>query len=104
MADCKYYYDEFCVNDKCPMCADYCPVPDTENVCKWEERRWGGMTRNELIALVPNKPYRMPCCRECMGKSKKDCDENPLNCFDFYLLNKETIDELRYKALKGGEG
>lgn len=39
MADCKYYYDEFCVNDKCPMCADYCPVPDTENVCKWEERR-----------------------------------------------------------------
>ena len=39
MTDCKYYYDEFCVNDKCPMCADYCPVPDTENVCKWEERR-----------------------------------------------------------------
>jgi hypothetical protein len=39
MADCKYYYDEFCVNNKCPMCADYCPVPDTENVCKWEERR-----------------------------------------------------------------
>lgn len=47
------------------------------------------MTRNELIALVPNKPYRMPCCRECMGKPKKDCDENPLNCFDFYLLNKK---------------
>ena len=38
MADCKYYYDEFCVNDKCPLCADYCPVVDTENVCKWEER------------------------------------------------------------------
>lgn len=34
------------------------------------------MTRSELIKLVPNKPYRMPCCRECMGKSKKDCDEN----------------------------
>ena len=58
------------------------------------------MTRNELIVLVPNKPYRMPCCRECMGKPKKDCDENPLNCFDFYLLNKEIIDELRYKAPK----
>ena len=38
MAECKYYYDEFCVNDKCPLCADYCPVVDTENVCKWEER------------------------------------------------------------------
>ena len=59
------------------------------------------MTRNELIVLVPNKPYRIPCCRECMGKSKKDCDENPLNCFDFYLLNKEVIDKLRDKALKG---
>ena len=32
MADCRYYYDEFCVNDKCPMCADYCPVPDTPDV------------------------------------------------------------------------
>ena len=38
MADCKYYYDEFCVNDKCPMCADYCPVPNTPDVCKWENR------------------------------------------------------------------
>lgn len=52
------------------------------------------MTKSELISLVPNKPYRMPCCRECMGKAKKDCDDNPLNCFDFYLLNKETIDRL----------
>lgn len=38
MADCKYYYDEFCVNDKCPVVADYCPVPDTPDVCRWEER------------------------------------------------------------------
>jgi hypothetical protein len=38
MADCRYYYDEFCVNDKCPMCADYCPVPDTPDVCKHEDR------------------------------------------------------------------
>jgi hypothetical protein len=38
MADCKYCQDEFCTNDKCPMRADYCPVPDTEDVCKWEDR------------------------------------------------------------------
>lgn len=38
MAECKYHYDEFCVNDKCPMCADYCPVPDTPDVCKHEDR------------------------------------------------------------------
>ena len=44
----------------------------------------------------------MPCCKECMGKAKKDCDENPLNCFDFYLLNKETIDELREYWIENG--
>lgn len=38
MADCKYYYEEFCVNDKCPMCADYCPVADIPDICKWEDR------------------------------------------------------------------
>lgn len=39
---CKYMLDEICVNDKCPMCCDYCPVPDTEDVCKWEERKSNG--------------------------------------------------------------
>ena len=60
------------------------------------------MTKSELISLVPNKPYRMPCCRECMGKAKKDWDDNPLNCFDFYLLNKETIDKLK-RNIKNAE-
>ena len=36
--ECKYNKDEFCTNDQCPMCADYCPVPDIEGVCKYEER------------------------------------------------------------------
>lgn len=35
---CIYNENEFCTNDQCPMCADYCPVPDTEGVCKYEER------------------------------------------------------------------
>lgn len=38
MADCKWCQDEFCVNDLCPMCADYCPVPNDPGVCRWEER------------------------------------------------------------------
>ena len=38
MTECKYNKNEFCTNDQCPMCADYCPVPDTEGVCKFEER------------------------------------------------------------------
>ena len=38
MADCKWMQDEMCVNDQCPLCADYCPVPDVEGVCRHEER------------------------------------------------------------------
>ena len=35
---CKYCRDEICVNDCCPMRADYCPVPDTPGICRYEER------------------------------------------------------------------
>ena len=38
MADCKWCQDEICVNADCPMCCDYCPVPDTDGVCRFEER------------------------------------------------------------------
>ena len=38
MADCKWMWDEFCVNSDCPMCADYCPVADFPGVCRFEER------------------------------------------------------------------
>ena len=46
---CKYCYSEFCTNDRCPMCADYCPVPDTEGVCKYEER----IEEDEVWVLTP---------------------------------------------------
>lgn len=35
---CNYNQDEFRTNDKCPMCADYCPVPDDDGVCIYENR------------------------------------------------------------------
>ena len=38
MAECKWCKDEFCVNADCPMVADYCPVPNDEGVCRYEER------------------------------------------------------------------
>ena len=38
MPDCKWMQDEICVNADCPMCTGYCPVPDTEGVCRFEER------------------------------------------------------------------
>ena len=41
MADCKWMFNEICVNADCPMRADYCPVPDTEGVCRYEERGEG---------------------------------------------------------------
>ena len=34
----KYNQDEFCTNADCPMRGDYCPVPDIEFVCKYEDR------------------------------------------------------------------
>ena len=38
MADCKWMQDEICVNADCPKCSDYCSVPDTEEVCRFEDR------------------------------------------------------------------
>lgn len=32
---CEYYHNEFCVNDECPYCADYCPVTEYPEVCKY---------------------------------------------------------------------
>ncbi len=37
-AECKWCYDDICCNDRCPVCADYCPVPETPGVCRFEER------------------------------------------------------------------
>lgn len=35
MNDCKYYIDEICVNADCPYRADYCPVTEYPNICKY---------------------------------------------------------------------
>lgn len=45
--ECKYNQDEFCTNDQCPMYADYCPVPDIEGVCKYED------CEEEIYVLAP---------------------------------------------------
>ena len=39
MSRCEYCIDEVCVNADCPMCADFCPVPDEdEGICRFEKR------------------------------------------------------------------
>ena len=55
--ECTYNVDEFCTNDQCPMCADYCPVPDYEGVCKYENReeeRWTLTPKGCLFAAITN--------------------------------------------------
>ncbi len=37
MNKCKYNYDDTCVNSDCPVCADYCPVGEYEEICKYME-------------------------------------------------------------------
>ena len=50
MADCEWCKDEICVNADCPMCCDYCPVPDTDGVCRFENRsEIGAKTMAEYI-------------------------------------------------------
>lgn len=36
---CEYYYDEFCTNDECPYCCDFCPVTEYPEICKYAEER-----------------------------------------------------------------
>ena len=36
--ECKYCYDEFCTNDKCPLVAEYCPVQKDPEICIFEDR------------------------------------------------------------------
>lgn len=37
---CKHCdaYTNICANPDCPMRADECPVPDTEGICRYEDR------------------------------------------------------------------
>ena len=52
MDDCKWMQDEICVNADCPMCADYCPVPDVDGVCRFEERE---VTMDKIKNYLPDE-------------------------------------------------
>ena len=66
--ECIYNKDEFCTNDQCPMCADYCPVPDNEGVCKYEERK------EEVWMLTPKG-----CLLAALDKNSVYIDDEYLN-------------------------
>lgn len=35
---CKWYHEEFCTNDKSPCVADYCPVVEYPELCRYLEK------------------------------------------------------------------
>ena len=37
MEKCKWEQDEVCVNADCPLCADFCPVTNYPEICKFAE-------------------------------------------------------------------
>lgn len=42
MSKCEYCIDEVCVNADCPLCADFCPVPDDDTgICSFKKRSEG---------------------------------------------------------------
>lgn len=61
MAECKWCVDEICVNADCPMVADYCPVPNDEGVCRYEER----MPEPKITCLNCKHLMFSDCYGEC---------------------------------------
>lgn len=54
MEHCKWYHDEFCVNDKSPCVADYCPVVQYPELCKYREQE-NAETVKKLVELKSNE-------------------------------------------------
>ena len=82
--ECKWLKDEFCVNDKCPMCADYCPVAQYHGVCKYEE-----------LVDVPEKMTVGKCFMQALTDAGIEADkpkmENAMNRFR-ELVNSISVD------------
>ena len=46
------------------------------------------------LVQFPYQPHKMECCEECkkIEFCKRDCYPNPMNCKDFYIWNKDFIE------------
>lgn len=78
---CKYCIDEICINEDCPMRADYCPVPNDPEVCRYEDRPENGVTVEQEKFIRQIKAIKEYWIEE-KGKSK----EEVLDGFIFSLL------------------
>lgn len=80
---CKWEQDEICVNDQCPMLADFCPVPDTPGVCRYEERI------DEQLVLTP-----MGCLIAAFMEAGVDIPQAKIN--EIFDLFAESMDKHGY--------
>jgi len=53
------------------------------------------------LSEFPNQPGAMACCKECQGKTRKDCQPEPMNCPDFFIQNKTFMDRRLMDAEEG---
>lgn len=67
MAVCKWCFDEFCVNDACPLRADFCPVPDIPGVCRYEEREGEKIMKKLFIS----QPMRGKTDKEILTERRR---------------------------------
>ena len=86
---CKWLSDDFsqvCVNGNCPVCADFCPVTNFPEICKFAEfegqkRTNGdkirGMTDEELFHLFTdaNGVFTCPSDGNCIYEDCSECWE-----------------------------
>ena len=49
---CKWEQDEVCVNADCPVCADFCPVTNCPETCKFAEMEGQKRTNGDKIRAM----------------------------------------------------
>ena len=110
MTECNWCKDEICVNADCPICCDYCPVPDTEGVCKFEDRSERHFTvegltmtkeyieREALIARYDAEHVGPPGrARELMATAPAADVVEVVRCIDCRYCISATADNAEYE-------
>ena len=98
---CKYLSDDFreiCVNDDCPVCADFCPVANYPEICKFAEfegqKRTQGdkvraMSDDELAEMIAEKTCED--CTKCPAYNL--CKRQYWSCYDPTIKCSDVIAE-----------
>ena len=74
---CRWLSDDFseiCVNGECPYCADWCPVTEHPEVCRWAEET--GQRREAEGEGRTSSVTASPCHLPHRGKAFGDDDDS----------------------------